>query len=109
MFYRHQCSDDTCERCNSKIKFGYTCEMCNRYICHDCALGILPNGKKGHLLCIECATKFEYLEHIKELKAKLKKEFSVNKEFSILNTKLEDLEIYLEAYILKLIKRGEDK
>jgi hypothetical protein len=51
----------------------------------------------------------KYIEKIESIKSELKKEFSVNREFSILNTKLEDLEIYLEAYIPKLIKRGEDK
>lgn len=48
-----------------------------------------------------------YIDDIRKLKEKLMKEYSCNREFSILNTKLEDLMIYFEAYSEKLVLRGD--
>ena len=51
----------------------------------------------------------KYIDKIEEMKGDLKKEFSVNREFVILNTKLEDLEIYFKAYSDNLTRRGESE
>ena len=50
----------------------------------------------------------KYIEKLKQMKKDLKFEYSVNREFAILQTKLEDLEIYFKAYENKLVKRGDE-
>lgn len=50
----------------------------------------------------------KYIETIEKIKKDLKFEFSVNREFAILQTKLEDLEIYFKSYENKLVKRGDE-
>lgn len=49
----------------------------------------------------------KYINKINDIKRDLQYEYSCNREFSILNTKLEDLLIYFHAYSGKLILRGD--
>jgi hypothetical protein len=51
----------------------------------------------------------KYIDKIEKMREELKKEFSVNREFAILQTKLEDLEIYFKAYSGNLTRRGESE
>jgi len=101
-----ECGNLLCDDCAIK------CYECADVYCEDCVsvenvdINICSSCKDLDLLIFNYGDLSDYVDKIKEIRKDLKYKYSVNRELNILDTNLEQIQIFFRAYKNRLIKRG---
>ena len=102
-----ECGKLLCNNC------AIICHECADVYCEECAavenvdISICSSCKNLDALIFNQGVCGDYIDKIEEIRKDLKYKYSINRELNILDTNLEQIQIFFKAYKHKLIKRGD--